>query len=170
MGYGNKTLAGSILFVGGILYVLGTIIGEKFGKESLVYNVPVLLLGLFMIASTYYIQRAFKSTLFSGSLALAGIGTVGVGLLGYLMFDATFYYVFAGIGYVFFGLSAIISYKFERSPLSYFSVLLGVVAFTALLLWPLGIELVAGVKATPIIVDFAIVLWLIGFGAHIIGE
>ena len=170
MNFGNKTLAGSVLFVGSVLYVLGTVVGEKFGKETLIYNAPVLALGLLMIVSTYYLQKAFKSTLFSILIAMAGVSTLGIGLVGYTMFDSTIYYAFAAIGYVFFGLSAIMSYKFEKAPLSYFSVALGVIAFVALLLWPTGIELVAGIKATPIIVDFAVLLWLIGFSAHIIGD
>ena len=45
MNFGNKTLAGSVLFVGSVLYVLGTVVGEKFGKETLIYNAPVLALG-----------------------------------------------------------------------------------------------------------------------------
>ena len=114
MPYGNKTLSGSILFVGAIIYILGTIAGEKvvgvFANVTL-YNASVVLLGVLMLISVYFIQNAFKSIIFSASLALAGIGTIGIGLLTYA---STEYYVFAGLGYVFFAISAILSYKYEK--------------------------------------------------------
>ena len=166
MSYGNKTLSGSILFVGAVVYILGTVAGEKFGNATL-YNASVVILGLLMLLSVYFIQKAFKSIILSAFIALAGIGTIGVGLLTYA---STEYYVFAGIGYIFFALAAIMSYKFEKAPLTYLSVILGVIALVSLGLWAGNIELGPGIKVTPIIIDMAMMLWLSGFGAHIIGE
>ena len=166
MSYGNKTISGSILFVGAVVYILGTVAGEKFGNVTL-YNASVVLLGLLMLLSVYFIQKAFKSIIFSALIALAGIGTIGVGLLTYA---STEYYVLAGIGYIFFALSAIMSYKYEKAPLSYLSIILGVIALLSLGLWAGNIELGPGIKFTPIIIDMAMLLWLSGFGAHIIGE
>jgi len=166
MDYGKKTLSGSILFVGSIIYLLGTITAEKFGNVTL-YNASIVLLGILMLISVYFIQNAFKSPIFSGLLALAGIGTIGVGLLTYA---STEYYAFAGIGYVFFGLSAIMSYKYEKAPLGYISVVLGAASLLALGLWAGNVDLGSGMKVTPIIIDMLVLLWLSGFGAHIIGE
>lgn len=162
----NKTFAGSLLFIGGILYVLGTVIGDKYGN-TLIYNTSVFLLGLFMIAGAYFIQQAFKSGLFSILLVIAGIGTLGVGVLPQ---DSTIYFAFAAIGYVAFALSAVMSYKYEKPPLSYLSVVLAVFSLIALILWAADIELGSGIKVTPILVDFPVLLWLVGFGAHIIGK
>ena len=166
MGLGNKTISGSLLFVAAVVYLLGTVIGEKFGNMT-VYNAAILLLGLLMLVSVYFIQLAFKAPLFSGLIALAGIGTIGISVLTYA---STEYYVFAGIGYIFFGLSAIMSYKYEKTPLSYLSILLGVGSLIALLLWAANVDLGSGMKVTPIIIDMLVLLWLTGFGAHIIGE
>ena len=162
----NKTLSGSILFVGSIVYLLGTVTGEKFGNMSL-YNTSIVLLGIIVLISIYFIQNAFKSPIFSGLLAVAGIGTIGVGLLNYA---STEYYVFAGLGYVFFGLSAIMSYRYEKAPLSYLSIILGAAAFIALGLWAGKVDLGSGMTVTPIIIDTLILLWLAGFSANIIGE
>lgn len=166
MPYGNKTLSGSILFVGAIIYILGTIAGEKFANVTL-YNASVVLLGVLMLISVYFIQNAFKSIIFSASLALAGIGTIGIGLLTYA---STEYYAFAGLGYVFFALSAIMSYKYEKAPLSYLSIILGAAALVTLGLWVGNVDLGSGMKVTPIIIDMIVLLWLSGFGAHIIGK
>jgi hypothetical protein len=40
----------------------------------------------------------------------------------------------------------------------------------ALVLWLGNIDLGSGMMVTPIIADFPVLLWLIGFGAHIIGD
>jgi len=162
----NKTIAGTLLFLGGILYVLGTVIGDKYGN-TMVYNAAVLLLGILMIAGAYFTQLTFKSGIFTILLILAGIGTAGVGLLEK---DSTIYFAFAVIGYVAFALSAIFSYKYEKSPLGHFSVVLGLFTLIALVLWFSGMELSPGITITPIIADFPVLLWLIGFGAHILGE
>ena len=166
MGFGNKTISGSLLFVAAIVYLLGTVIGEKFGNMT-VYSAAILLLGLLMLVSVYFIQLAFKAPLFSGSIALAAIGTIAISLLTYA---STEYYVFAAIGYIFFGLSAIMSYKYEKTPLSYISVILGIGSLIALLLWAANVDLGSGMKVTPIIIDMLVLLWLTGFGAHILGE
>ena len=166
MGYTNKTISGLLLFVGSAVYLLGTVVGEKF-DNTMLFNAAVALLGVLMLVSVYFIQRAFKSIAFSAILALAGIGTIGVGLL---TFGSTEYYVFADIGYIFFALAAIMSYKYEKAPLSYLSVILGVGSLLAFLLWVASVDLGSGMMVTPIIIDTLILLWLTGFGAHIIND
>ena len=161
----NKKIAGSILFLGAVIYIMGTVIGDKYG-EALIYNSSVLLLGLFMIIGAYYIQQTFKTGIFSILLIIAGLGTAALGLLEQ---DSTVYFAFATIGYIAFALSAVFSYKFEKTPFNYFSVILGISTLIAFALWVSGIELSAGVTITPIIADFPVLLWLLGFGAYILG-
>ena len=169
MGYGNKTISGSLLFVGAVLYLLGTVVGEKFGNMEL-YSAAIIALALFILVGVYFVHLAFKSMLFSALLGLAGIGTLGVGVLTYFSYATTEYYVFAGIGYVTFAFASIMSYKFEKKPLSYLSVILGFAQLIALALWAANIDLGGGMKVTPLIIDLLLLLWLTGFGAHIIGE
>ena len=160
-----KKIAGSILFFGGIIYILGTTIGNKY--NSLISNSSILFLGVSMIIGAYFIQKAISNPVFSILLVLAGIGAAPLGLLSQ---DSMIYFVFAGIEYVAFGLCAIISYKLVRSPLGYFSIILGIVSYISVALWISGIELSPGISLTPIVADLADRLWLIGFGAYIIGN
>jgi hypothetical membrane protein len=120
-----------------------------------------------MIAGTYYVNQVYKSTLFSALILIAGIGTAGVGLLPQ---DSDIYFVFAYIGYVAFALGAIFSYKYQNKPLNYISIILGILSLVALILWISGVEISSGVTVSPIIADFPVLLWLIGFSAHIIGS
>lgn len=161
----EKTIAGSLLFFGGIVYILGITIGDKY--SLLIYKSSVLFLGVFVIIGAYFVQKKIGNPIFPILLAIAGIVTAARGLLPQ---DLMVYFVFAGIEYVVFGLCAILSYKFVESPLGYFSITLGVVSFISVALWISGIELSPGISVTPIIADLADRLWLIGFGAHIINN
>ena len=162
----NKTVAGTLLFVGGVIYVVGVGFGEHFNNNT-IFNASIVLMGLFVIAGAILIQRALKSVPFTIMLILGGIGTIGVGLL---TVNSNEYLALAYVGYIFFGLAAIMSYKFEKSPLSYLSVLLGVLTLIAFALWVFGVDLGSGIKVSPVLVDDLILPWLIGFGAHIIGK
>ena len=123
----NKIIAGSLLFLGGIIYILGTVIGDKYGN-TMVYNAAVLLLGILMIIGAYFIQLTYKSVPFTILIALAGIGTAGVGLLEK---DSMIYFAFALIGYITFALSALYSYKYENSPLGVLSIILDLFTLAA---------------------------------------
>jgi uncharacterized membrane protein len=160
----NKTIAGSLLFVGGVAYIFGFGAGSHY-RNVMVENASIVILGLLMVASAYFVLKGFKSAIFSVLIALAGIGTIGIGVATWNM---DVYYLFAAIGYIFFGLSAIMSYKFVKSPLSYISVLMGALSLILLALWATGVE-IGGSGVSPVTVDNLILPWLIGFGAHIIG-
>jgi len=71
MNYRNRTLAGSLLFVAGIVDVLGIAVGESFGS-GFIWNLSVLLFGLLVVAIVYFIQDALNSKVFSLLLLMAG--------------------------------------------------------------------------------------------------
>ncbi|NWG09959.1 MAG: DUF998 domain-containing protein [Nitrososphaerales archaeon] len=183
MAYDNRKIAGLLLFVGGVECVLGIIIAEALyagystsqnyisdlgvGPSALIFNPSVFLLGVLFIAGAYFIQLAFKSRIFSILLALAGIGAVGVGV--FTEDAGVIHIIFSTMVFAFGGISAIVSYKFEKPPLSYVSVVLGAVTILALVLMVFGIYLGLGVGGMERMVAYPALLWLIGFGAHLIG-
>ena len=139
MNYENKEITGLLLFIGGVQCVLGIIIAEAFypdystsqnyisdlgvGPSALIFNSSVFLLGVLAIGGAYFIQRAFNFRLFSILTAITGIGAMGVGLFPE---DAgAIHAIFSLITFLFAGLSAIMSYKLQKRPLSYFSIILG---------------------------------------------
>jgi uncharacterized membrane protein len=164
MTLGNKTIAGSLLLVGGVAYIFGFGVGSHYSNLQ-VENASIVVLGLLMVASAYFVQKGFKSAIFSILIALAGIGTIGIGVA---TFNMDVYLLFAYIGYTFFGLSAIMAYKFVKSPFSYLSVLLGALSLILLGLWVSGID-IGGATVSPGLIDNVIMPWLIGFGAYIMG-
>jgi hypothetical membrane protein len=128
----------------------------------MVFNLSVVLLGVFMIAGAYFLQRSFESTIFSLLVAIAGICALGVGLL---VENPSLYYPFALVGYVTFGLSAIASYKFVKQPFSYFCITLGAVSLIAFAVWAYS-----RATTTSLLIDYAQMLWLTGFAAHLMAE
>ena len=162
MTYGNKNLAGSLLFLGGVVYILGTVSGERLFESIGVYNLSVVLLGVFLLAGAFFLQRAFKSVVLSLLVAIAGICAFGVGLL---VGNQSLYYPFAAVGYITLGLSAIASFKFGKSPFSYFSAALGALSLIFFAVWAYS-----GATTTSLLTDFSQILWMNGFGAHIMSE
>ena len=173
--------AGLLLFVGGAQTFLAVIIAEALypgystsqnfvsdlgvGPSALIFRPSVFLLGMLGFVSIYLIQRVFKSRVFSVCLALTSIG-----MIGGILFTEDFpmvHTIFSLILIAFGGISAIVSYKFEKSPLSYVSVVLGVVALSALVLLVFGIYLGLGRGGMERMSLYPVLLWLIGFGAYL---
>ena len=184
MKYDNRKVAGALLFVGSVQCLLGLVIAESLypsysvsenyisdlgvGTTSLIFNSSVFLLGVTAVAGAYFIQHAFDSKLLSVLLTLTGVGAMGVGL-----FPETFgaiHGIASLITFLFGGLSAIMSYKLQKPPLSYASVLLGALSLVALALFGSGTYLGLGKGGMERMIAYPTLLWAVGFGSHLMGH
>jgi len=183
MNYDNRKVAGALLFVGSVQCLLGMVIAESLysgysvsenyisdlgvGTTALIFNSSVFLLGVTTVISAYFIQHAFDSKLLPVLLTLTGVGAMGVGL-----FPETFgviHGIASLITFLFGGLSAIMSYKLQKPPLSYSSVLLGALSLVALALFGLGTYLGLGRGGMERMIACPTLLWAVGFGSYLIG-
>lgn len=183
MKYDDRKMAGAFLFVGNVQFLLGMVIAEALypgysvsedyisdlgvGTTSLIFNSSVFLLGVAAVAGAYFIQRAFGSRILSVLLTLTGLGAMGVGL-----FPETFgviHGIASLITFVFGGLSAIMSYKLQKPPLSYASVLLGALSLVALALFGSSTYLGLGKGGMERMIAYPTLLWAVGFGSHLMG-
>ena len=182
MKYDNRKVAGSLLFIGGIVCFLGIIIAETLypgyntsqnyisdlgvGPSALIFNSSVFLLGMLAVLGAYFVQRAFNFRLFSILAAIASIGAIGVGLFTE---DAGMIHgVFSLIVFLFAGLSAITSHKLQKPPLSYFSVILGTLSLFALVLFGSGVYLDLGKGGMERMIAYPVLLWTVSFGSYLI--
>jgi hypothetical membrane protein len=182
MKYDNRKVAGSLLFIGGVVCFLGIIIAETLypgystsqnyisdlgvGPSALIFNSSVFLLGVLAVLGAYFVQRAFNFRLFSILAAIAGIGATGVGLFTE---DAGMIHgVFSLIVFLFAGLSAITSYKLQKPPLSYFSIILGTLSLFALVLFGSGVYLDLGKGGMERVIAYPVSLWTVSFGSYLI--
>jgi hypothetical membrane protein len=161
MGYSDRKIAGSILFVGALQFVLGLNVAEDLypgysvsmnyisdlgatcnatcnivQPSSTIFNSSVILLGLLILVATFFIHRAFQTKPLSILLVLTGIGAIGVGVFSET--TLTLHSIFSLIAFLFGGLSAIASYKIENPPKNYLSAILGILTLAALILFISG--------------------------------
>jgi hypothetical membrane protein len=179
----NGKVAGTLIFVGAVQFILGMLIAEcvypnysvannyisdlgKLDKASApVFNTSVFVLGLTVAASSYFLRHIVRNKVFLGFLILCGTGAMGVGI-----FPEDFgvvHTVVSLIAFLFGALSAIVSHKYQKPPLSYFAVILGLTSLTALAMFATGIHLGLGKGGMERMIAYPMLLWAIGFGGHL---
>jgi hypothetical membrane protein len=181
MKYSDAKVAGALLFVGGVQFIIGLMIAEALylgysisanyisdlgvGDSALIFNSSVFLLGLMILAATYFIRRVFSSKLFIIFVMLAGVGAMGVGVFPETA--GVIHTIVSLITFLFSGLSAIVSYRLQKPPMSYFAVLLGALTFLALVLFVSGSYLGLGKGGMERMIAYPVLLWNIGFGGYL---
>jgi hypothetical membrane protein len=182
MNIENRALLGALFFVGAAQFILMIVIAEALypgytvatnvlsdlgvGQTALLYNASIALFGAFTLIGSLLGRRTLGTGL-TVTLAIAGACAVGVGL-----FPETTgapHDVFAITTFVFGAVSAIISYRVLRPPLSYFSVGLGIIALAALVLLLTQNDLGIGKGGMERMIAYPIFLWALGFGGALIG-
>ncbi|MFB0504288.1 MAG: DUF998 domain-containing protein [Candidatus Bathyarchaeia archaeon] len=207
-------LAGTLILVAGIQFVLGAHIAEstypgysvnqnylsdlgatvRFTESgvstiiqqpaSLIFTIIVFAVGALATTSAYLIFRATKA-----KRLVIFMGLFGIAMLGIAVFSEVFtlvHGVFSLIAFFSFALAAIFSFRFHKRPMNYVSVILGVIALTAIFLLELSsldqILPELGLPApsfpsfnTPIgiggmerMIAYPMMLWLVMFGASLI--
>ena len=136
MDSNNKTIAGALLFVGGLQFTVAMIIAEAvypnysvsgnyisdlgvWNKPSAsIFNPSIILLGLAILVSAYFIQREFKKGAITSFFVLAGLGPLLVGIFpeNTILVNGVpvLHSIAAIISFIFGGIAAITSYKITR--------------------------------------------------------
>ena len=150
------------------------------GPQSLLYNSSALLLGLLTIIGTCFLQRAYNFKMLTITLALAGIGILGHGIANENI--PPYHLILAFIAFLFGGLSAIFTvicshihkFKLLKTPFPAISVVLGVTTLGALILFisntflETQVFMEIGTGGIERMIAYPALIWLIGFGAHLI--
>lgn len=193
MAHSNGKVAGALILVAATQFVLCLIVSEALysgysvsnnyisdlgvGPSSIIFNSSVFLLGLLLIAGTYFFQRTFREyKVLVLMLILTSIGALGVGV-----FTEDFgvaHIVASLIVFLFGGLSAIFSvicsrvHKFRllKMPFSVVSVLLGMMCLGALLLFALRIDLNLGMGGMERMIAYPALIWGVGFGGYLLAR
>lgn len=183
MQYDSGRMAGLLLFVGSVVCVLGIIVAEALypgystsedyisdlgvGPSALVFNSSVFLLGVMVVCSAYFVQKTFNFKPLSLVAAMAGVGTMGVGL--FTEDSGGLHGAFSLIAFLFGGIAPIVSSKVGKPPFSYLSVVLGGMSLVALVLFALRLHLGLGVGGMERMIAYPDLLWAIGFGGQLMG-
>jgi len=180
----NRTVAGSLLLVGNAQNIISVIVAESVypnysvsanyisdlgvGPAAAIFNFSVFLAGLMGIVGAYFIHREFHNPAFTAFIGLYAIGAMVVGI-----FPETTgppHLIAALIAFLFGGLAAITAYKFEKKPLNYLSVILGVLSLTAMILFIGHAYLGLGKGGMERMIMYPLWVWEFGFGGHLISN
>jgi hypothetical membrane protein len=132
--------------------------------SATLFDSSIAILGLLIIVGAFFIHRAFRWLPATVLVTIAGIGALGVGLFPET--TGIWHHIFSLIVFLFAGLSAIVTYRFQKKPMSYFSVLLGVMTLAALLLYIPGVYLGLGAGGMERMIVYPALLWAVAFGGH----
>lgn len=191
MALSNASKAGVAIFTGAVQFSIGLVLAEIYypgynvstnavsdlgancsasscqiyQPSSTIFNSSVILLGLMVLIGAYFLQRAFHWKPVTVMVALAGIGALGAGLFPET--TGVLHSIFSLIVFLFAGLSAVVTARFQKKPLSYFSVVLGLLTLSALVLSLGGNYLGLGGGGMERMVVYPVLLATIGFGGHL---
>ena len=136
--------------------------------SAYVFDASVALLGMFTILGAYFLHKAFKWTPATAIVALAGVGALGVGLFPET--TGIWHSLFSLIVFLFAGLSAIVTFRFQKAPMSYLSVISGAVTLAALLLYVANSYLGLGAGGMERMIVYPVLFWAVAFGGHLMAS
>lgn len=193
MRYSDGKLAGALIFVASAQFIIALIVAEAFypgysvaqnyisdlgatcratcqivQPTSTIFNSSVTLLGLLAIVASYFVQRGFRSRVFTFLVVMTGLGATGVGIFPETA--GVIHQIVSLITFVFAGLSAIASYRVQKAPSSYFSILLGVMTLVALALYVSNVFLGLGPGGMERMIVYPALIWAVGFSASLMAS
>lgn len=192
MRFSNRTIAGSLLFAGMTIFIIGLNVSEElypgysvsenyisdlgatcrsgecqvFQPSSMIFNSCVFIAGLCAVTASYFVWLEFKTRLFPGLLALAGAGAMGVGL--FPEYHLYFHYASAFLAFVFGGLATIAASTVAKSVMRYFSMLMGLLTLIAFVLTVTHHYMGLGPGGMERMVLYPFALWALGFGGYLL--
>ena len=180
MMYTNKTLAGSLLFIGTAWFLMGIVVSEALypgyhvtqmisdlgvGSTALVYNSSIIVFGIVLIASAYLLRKEGTDIWFSALMALVGIGAIGVGI--FPENTGTPHVISAMIVFICGSIVAILSFRVFPTPWAWFSGALGIITLVAIILLGAKCYLGLGAGGMERMIAYPLILWALGSGAFL---
>jgi len=180
----DRQWAGLFLFAGTVQFAIAMIIAEAVDPMysvatnyisdlgvragAPIFNASIILLGIAILATSWFVFRAFKDRILMIVVLLAGAGAVGVGVFTENAPDGL-HSIVSFITFLFAALSAILAFRVLRPPLSYLSVLLGVGSLLALGLYISKNYFDLGNGGMERMIVYPVLAWGIGFGGYLLG-
>ena len=178
----DRQWAGLLLFVGIAQFaIIGLTVAESVypgysvsinyisdlgvGPAALIFDPSIILVGLVVLATAWFLLRAFKDRLVSVVVALAGVGAIAVGV-----FTESFGVIHELVSlwtFIFIALSAILAMRIVRPPFQYISVLLGLLSLAALGLYISKTYIGLGPGGMERMIVWPVLAWGLAFGGYL---
>ena len=180
----DRQWAGLFLFAGTTQFAIGMIIAESVDPSysvstnyisdlgvragAAIFNSSIIILGLTILATSWFILRAFRDRILMVVVLLSGVGATGVGVFTENAPDSL-HTIVSFITFLFAALSAILAFRILRPPFSYVSVILGLGSLVALALFISNNYLGLGAGGMERMIVYPVLTWAIGFGGALLG-
>lgn len=131
-----------------------------------IFTISLIVFGIFVLISAYL--RGSPRSLITILFILSGIGAIGVALFNENLRGV--HLVFAGLAFGMGCLTAIVSSRSIRSPLSLVFATLGVIGLVALVLQGTKTFLGLGVGGMERMIFLPSILWVLAYGVYLVAE
>lgn len=138
-------------------------------EGAIVFNLSIVLLGILVVASAYFVRSVWPTRVLPLLLALAGIGALGVGVFPADTPIQGVHGAFALLVFLSSNVAAIYAARVLPTPLRQVSVVLGAIGLVALALFLSGIYLGIGIGGMERMIVLPVLAWSLGFGGHLMG-
>jgi len=138
------------------------------GPTGPVFDTSVSILGISVIVASYLSYKIFESRIFLILVALTGIGALSVGI-----FNESYSGIHGLVSLLTFvagSLTSIYAFRFTKSPMNYFSIMMGLFSLGALAVALSGSTAGLGVGGIERMIAYPYTLWGIAFGGYLMGS
>ena len=186
-------LSGYLIFLGSLQWFLGLLAAESWTpgysnridyvselgiwEMAPLYNASIFLLGVFLLIGACLLYQNVKSRTFPVLLAVTGIGAMGLGVFpGYAQ---PMHSIATLVAIIFGTLAAITSFQLQKKPMSFISLVLGLMALVSAIVFFPYLGLPTGSATTFLGIAkgsmerwaiYPILAWAISFGSYLIGS
>jgi len=136
--------------------------------SAFIFNGSIIVLGILVVISAYYLQKAFRIKVFSLFILLTGLGAIGVGVFPET--TGIIHLVVSFITFIFIGLASLMSYRIVTSPLNYVSIILGVLTLVDMVLFITGNYFGVGVGGMERMIVYPALVWGLAFAGFLINH
>ncbi len=133
--------------------------------SSMLFNTSISILGLLLLGCSFYLWKGFGSKPLTIFAILSAIGTAGVGIFNESF--GTIHGDFSSLTFLSIGIFAVLAYRVVEPPISYFSLVAGIITLTAAVLYGSHAYLGLGAGGMERMVVYPVLLWAIGFGGYL---
>jgi hypothetical membrane protein len=133
--------------------------------SSDIFNASVVLLGILLVLTAYYLWKGAESKGLSLFQLLVGIGAMGIGI-----FNESYGVVhvfFSAFAFVSAGIQALLVFRVAKAPYSYFSMVTGIVTIVATVLYATDTYLGLGQGGMERMVVYPVLIGGIAFGGYL---
>jgi hypothetical membrane protein len=133
--------------------------------SSDIFNASIVLLGIMLLVTAYFLQKGSGSKSLALFEGLAGVGSIGVGTFNESYGGAHVF--FSAFTFFSIGIQAILVFKVAKSPFSYFSAVTGVITLVAIVLYGTDTYLGLGQGGMERIIVYPVLLGALAFGGYL---